>query len=433
MRTATDGARDLVPNHSLKRPQRRPRPTHSSSSLHRCALRFLRQDVWLPLLSMQIFQLKRGRAKDISTTIMASLVRKNGQIFLYLLMCFAVSLLLVIFTHMRSLEFAMVTNVAAHGKVASSSGFEESGFSVLSKSNARESATPPSKNDRRRHDMVYRTIPERSPKVQRDLVLPGDYIYYSESDSWDSAPIVIESHKLIFFSIPKVGCTVWKQLFRRMMGYSDWASQDYETYQPHNPQVNGLKYLYNYSLEEASIMMTSPEWTRAMMVRDPKTRFLSAFLDKSVGNYHRHIKDRCCPDKSCIEDAQTIEGFLRLCTKCYDDHWRPQSDRVDHKYWPYIDHIGHVETSADDAKELLQKIGAWDEFGASGWGDSGNSAIFGSRESSGSGMNHTTYADWQIWKWYTPETEKLVERFYMGDYENPLFQFTRGECLTCVE
>lgn len=279
---------------------------------------------------------------------------------------------------------------------------------------------------------AYIAIPERKPGVRRNLVLAGDYIYYKDETSWDSVPIVLESHKLIFFTIPKVGCTVWKQLFRRMMGYDDWMSQDYDTFQPHNPEVNGLKYLSDYTLSEASEMMTSSEWTRAMMVREPKKRFLSAFLDKSVGNFHLHIKRRCCSDGSCIEGAQTIAGFLRLCSRCYDDHWRAQSERLDHKYWPYIDHVGHVETAAQDAKELLQRVGAWKEFGATGWGNDGNSSIFESKKASDAGMNHSTYAEWQVWTWYTPETEQLVEGFYQGDYDNPLFQFSRGECLTCI-
>jgi hypothetical protein len=278
----------------------------------------------------------------------------------------------------------------------------------------------------------YRKIPPRKPGIQRDIVLPGDYIYYQNEKSWDSSPVVIESHKLIFFTIPKVGCTVWKQLFRRMMGYDDWMSQDYNIFQPHNPAVNGLTYLYNYSTAEASEMMTSPEWTRAMMVRNPKQRFLSAFLDKAVGNFHLHIVERCCPDKSCVEAAQTIEGFLRLCSVCYDDHWRAQNDRVDFKYWSYIDHIGQVESAAQDARELLERIGAWDEFGASGWGRDGTLSIFGTKEASGVGMNHSTYAEWKVWQWYTPATEQLVEDFYRGDYENPLFEFKLGECLTCT-
>ena len=170
--------------------------------------------------------------------------------------------------------------------------------------------------------------------IQKKFVSKNDYIYKRKRTSWDSAPIVIESHKLVFFTIPKVGCTVWKQLFRRMMKLDDWSSQDDVKGLPHNPETNGLKYLNDYSTEEASIMMTSPEWTRAIMVRDPKIRFLSAFIDKAIENDHSHIKNKCCKDGSCIDDALTLGGFLDLCHTCKDEHWHPQNDRVDQKYWP---------------------------------------------------------------------------------------------------
>jgi len=282
----------------------------------------------------------------------------------------------------------------------------------------------------------YVPIPTRPSGTRKDLVKAGDYIYYQDEQMsrWDAAPIVIESHKLLFFSIPKVGCTVWKQLFRRMMGYKDWKLQDGETFVPHNPEFNGLKYLYNYSLQEASVMMTSPEWTRAVMVRDPKHRFLSAFLDKAVSNDHQHIFDRCCKDslnpEACVEDAQTIEGFLKLCSVCEDGHWRSQHARLESKYWPYIDWVGHVETAAQDAKKLLQQIGAWEDFGQTGWGQYGNATIFHSKEVGAAG-SHATWSEWKHWEWYNPEAEAKVERFFRADYENPLFNFTKNQCLTC--
>ena len=282
------------------------------------------------------------------------------------------------------------------------------------------------------HRIHYKPIPARKPGILNDLVKPGDFIYYKDDSRWDAAPVVIESHKLIFFTVPKVGCTVWKQLFRRMMGYADWMSQNYTQLLPHNPHTNGLRYLSDYTPEQASVMMTSPAWTRAMMVRDPKQRFLSAFLDKAVSNNHKHIIERCCPDdSSCVQDAQTLQGFLRLVHVCHDDHWRPQSMRMEYKYWPYLDAVGRVENATEFAKELLVRIGAWDEFGATGWGQDGTSTIFQSKETSGAGK-HATWAQWKVWKWYTPELESKVEDFYRGDYENPLFNFTRYECLTCT-
>ena len=47
---------------------------------------------------------------------------------------------------------------------------------------------------------LYLPIPPRSKDIQKDLVKKGDYIYYHEANNvhWDAAPIVIESHKLVF-------------------------------------------------------------------------------------------------------------------------------------------------------------------------------------------------------------------------------------------
>ncbi|KAL7547547.1 hypothetical protein ACHAWF_010848, partial [Thalassiosira exigua] len=107
--------------------------------------------------------------------------------------------------------------------------------------------------------------------------------------NWDRSPVVIESHKLIFFTIPKVGCTVFKQLFRRMMGHENWKTKD-----PHDPRRNGLDYLSEWSFEEAAEIMASLEWTRAVFIRDPKQRFLSAYLDKAVRKEGQYVNRHCC-------------------------------------------------------------------------------------------------------------------------------------------
>jgi hypothetical protein len=110
---------------------------------------------------------------------------------------------------------------------------------------------------------------QHAGKTKTIPVEPSDYIY---QDVW-SAPIVIESHKLVFFQVAKVGTSMWKRLFRRMMGEPDWHDA-----MPHDPNTNGLKFLNQYSLQEATYMMNSPDYTRAIFVRDPKDRLLSAFL-----------------------------------------------------------------------------------------------------------------------------------------------------------
>ena len=60
------------------------------------------------------------------------------------------------------------------------------------------------------------------------LVEEGDSIYMGGKTShskFDSAPIVDEEHKLLFFSTPKVACTTFKFLLRRMAGVKDWDAQ----------------------------------------------------------------------------------------------------------------------------------------------------------------------------------------------------------------
>jgi hypothetical protein len=255
------------------------------------------------------------------------------------------------------------------------------------------------------------------------IVDAKDFIYHRDPHQWDAVPVVVEEFKLVFFTVPKVACTTWKQLFRRIQGIPKWDIQDYTTGLPHNPDVNELKYLWHYSVQDANRIMTSPNWTRAIFVRDPKTRLLSAFLDKAVGNPN-FIKSKCCPEtQDCMGDAaRALSGFLTLIQTCHDNNWTPQEFSMERKYWPYINFVGHFERLEDDAKRLLQKIGAWETYGQSGWGPNGGQAIF---QKSTNTQNHVTDAKSKVYVWFTQELERQVESFYQVDYDNPIFEFRK--------
>ena len=75
--------------------------------------------------------------------------------------------------------------------------------------------------------------------------------------------MILEEFKLMFFTQRKIASKQWKRLFRRMMGYDDYLTAD-----PTDIHTNGLRYLFDYSIEEALLMMTSDEWTRAIWVRE---------------------------------------------------------------------------------------------------------------------------------------------------------------------
>jgi len=99
-----------------------------------------------------------------------------------------------------------------------------------------------------------------------------------------------------------------------MMGHEKWRTKD-----PHDVNTNGLRYLHQYSFENASAMLTDPEWTNAIFVREPKERFLSAYLDKGKGREGRYVVRHCCPrEKDCA--PETMLDFLGVTQRCYDPH-----------------------------------------------------------------------------------------------------------------
>lgn len=275
--------------------------------------------------------------------------------------------------------------------------------------------------------------------VNCTLLQPNDKIY--QYGDWDGAPIVVESHKLIFFTIPKVGCTVWKQLFRRMVGYRDWAVDGHPL--PHAPKRNGLQYLYDYPPSVADQILRDPSWTRAIFVREPKERLLSAYLDK--GRQNAYLQFHCCQSSSttllekldcahtkphmgpmAARDAEE-EPFLDFADfltwavpACDDPHWRPQAERLDEKYWSNIDFVGHMETMEADARRLLERIGAWDDFGAEGWPQG---RIFAG--SASSTVHHATDSASKLKEYFTVETEAVADTLTQREYNMPILNFTK--------
>ena len=244
------------------------------------------------------------------------------------------------------------------------------------------------------------------------FVQPTDFIY--QKLPGEAAPVVLEEFKLIFFAQAKVGCTVWKMLFRRMMGYVDWRATSKGL--PHVPERNQLRYLYHYNLSYASHIMTAPDWTRAIFVRDPKERFLSAYLDKGVED--TLFLDTCCNRLRqiyCDPTPPALPAFLKAIQECKDSHWDPQSERMEAKYWPYINFVGHMQTVQEDAKVLLQRLHVWEHFGLTGWGKSQNAQIFTSED----GVHHANHAKSKMQEYLYPALELQVEDYYKEDYGSP--------------
>jgi len=270
------------------------------------------------------------------------------------------------------------------------------------------------------------------------LLRRGDIVH--TYGPWDGSPIVLESHQLLFFTIPKVGCTVWKQLFRRMEGYKDWIQDQHPL--PHAPPRNGLKYLYDYEPIIAEHMLTDPSWTRAIFVRDPKERLLSAYLDK--GRQNQYIQFHCCkhlqpqeglyrqlqcdhpqehrgPTESLTDSTPPLLSFSdfvsSLVHHCPDPHWNPQSQRIDAKYWPYVNFVGRMERMERDAQQLLQLIGAWEEYGTQGWPPQGR--IFAGTDT----VSHVTDSSNQLTRYFSTDVERVVDPLLQNEYNHSVLGF----------
>mmetsp|Transcript_19017 Transcript_19017/g.26777 ORF Transcript_19017/g.26777 Transcript_19017/m.26777 type:complete len:360 (+) Transcript_19017:112-1191(+) len=280
-------------------------------------------------------------------------------------------------------------------------------------------------------------------------ILRSDLIYSPISKPSHPGPFVIEEYKLIFFSVPKVGCSEWKLLLMRMSNNPLWCCDDCEEGYMHEMKLNKLKILRDYTTEEATNMMTSPDWTRAIFLRDPKERILSAFLDKARNEYM--FRSKCCDaftdsitrnecykclsakesTKPECQTPETYEKFLHFVTKypdqCTNKHWEQMSSKVDSKWWPYMNFIGSYDNMHIDAMRLLQGLhsdsdpiegrSAWERYGQNGWGTSNGCENRPSKFLEINTSYHNLGANSQMTKWYNPQAHSLVEKYWASDYD----------------
>jgi len=161
----------------------------------------------------------------------------------------------------------------------------------------------------------------------------------------------------------------------------------------------------------------------------------------------RWIRHSCCgrfgtkqclfPEAGGFSFEAFVAGVIGVGTKpgCRNDHWFPQSERIDDLHWPLLNFVGHMETLEQDAKLLLERIGAWRDYGASGWGSNGTDPVFSmaNRE----GRHHAHDAARRMEEYYrlpqkliggsnstaNAPSSSLFDRvmeYYRSDYSHPI-------------
>ena len=197
-----------------------------------------------------------------------------------------------------------------------------------------------------------------------------EYCVKYGTDSLEKNPdlssfFVSEKYKLVYCSIPKVACTVWKRIVANLEGLNI-------TKGIHKKTKGKLKILSNYSLEERKTILKS--YKKFMFVREPFERLLSAYRDCFWGkfksktaywkNYHNYIKGVLVSYSGRYNDTfpadVTFEQFATYLVLrwrkggLFQEHWREQYNLC-HPCRVQFDYIGHYETLAEDALFILRK------------------------------------------------------------------------------
>ncbi|XP_006895092.1 PREDICTED: carbohydrate sulfotransferase 9 [Elephantulus edwardii] len=179
---------------------------------------------------------------------------------------------------------------------------------------------------------------------------------------------VEDKHKILYCEVPKAGCSNWKRILMVLNGLAS------STYNISHDAVHYGKYLKKLdSFDLKGIYTRLNTYTKAVFVRDPMERLVSAFRDKfeHPNSYYHPVFGKAIIKKyrpnACEEALNNGSGvkfkeFIRYLLDSHrpvgmDIHW----EKVSKLCYPCLinyDFVGKFETLEDDANYFLQLIGA---------------------------------------------------------------------------
>lgn len=135
---------------------------------------------------------------------------------------------------------------------------------------------------------------------------------------------VMPERHFAFCPIAKNGCSAWDHVLRNMFeGNTDHTHVPAELFYGIG-EVSQQK----YKLEGVHAVFDDPEATRAVFLRDPVARFLSAFLGKCIQNPGQ---GHCLAAPSGFVDGKPVTlqhavlwALAQNLTSTYDNHWKLQ-------------------------------------------------------------------------------------------------------------
>ena len=202
-------------------------------------------------------------------------------------------------------------------------------------------------------------------KIKEYCAKYGTYPQSGDADADLDNLFVVERYKIVYCSIPKVACTVWKRIMTKLEGLN--ISKGI-----HKKAKGKLKILSDYSLGERETILKT--YRKFLFVREPFERLLSAYRDCFWGNfkakqaywkdYQEKIKqvlmsrtslpNETYSGKVTFEQFATYLVLRRREGGLFQEHWREQY-KLCHPCRIQFDYIGRYETMAEDAMFILKK------------------------------------------------------------------------------
>jgi hypothetical protein len=247
------------------------------------------------------------------------------------------------------------------------------------------------------------------PPINSQLVIQQAYEKQVVGDRF--SPIYSQKGKVPFLycGIPKCGCSRWRRLIRLVEGV-----QDYQDRNTHNPNKNGLRYLWQLPLNEMDGVVNDPSVKSFVLVRNPYTRALSGWLDKTPLARHDKVAPPLLFDgKNVLPDD--FPTFVRMLVQTplhkLNEHWLPMVTFCGIANGMQFDHVVKMEELSDWGEKLAEEIGVTEEI-REGWGDT-----FFPRRQELNVTSHNRNSHDKVKLYYTQELVELIKVFYMADFE----------------
>lgn len=217
---------------------------------------------------------------------------------------------------------------------------------------------------------------------------------------------ISKDHGFIYFNNPKVACSTLKATLNTAVAERAGETLTYRSMADiHARNFNPLLRPKTLGYRRFATMLAAPDVVRFAFVRDPVSRFCSAYLNKLRGVDRSVIRTWLWTHLGlAAEKDLPIAEFARLARedeviRDFNPHWRLQRKHIcfDHVDWTMI---GNIRSLSTDIETLGERI-----FG-------GALAVQDTRTLFGQSTNSASLASE-----LTPATKADIEAAYAADYE----------------